>query len=206
MKNDKEERIKDIARRLKKLRLENGWSKVEVARKIGVTGGAYSNWEYATKQPSIESLEKLSDVFNVSVSFLLNGTLTFEEAEQLAKEQQEEGYQAALETDVNNSELLKLVKDYIEESINANHEALDLLEKELKSSFESLNTLISPTKEENQSELFLKLTNHLLNVISEAGYIAELKNGDVLDFGTFEKEYPKEIFNIIDLLISKNNK
>lgn len=65
-----------LSKRLKKLRLEAGYTQKEVAQKIGMTGSGYSNYGTGTKTtfPRIERLQKLALLFNVSVSYLLGET------------------------------------------------------------------------------------------------------------------------------------
>ncbi len=57
--------------RIRKLRLERGWSQVDLAKKINVTKQSVSNWENDNIQPSIEMLVKLAQVFLVSTDYLL---------------------------------------------------------------------------------------------------------------------------------------
>lgn len=57
--------------RIRALRMANGWSQVELAKKLGVTKQSVSNWENDNIQPSIEMLVKIADVFNVSTDNLL---------------------------------------------------------------------------------------------------------------------------------------
>ncbi|MBP3666212.1 MAG: helix-turn-helix transcriptional regulator [Clostridia bacterium] len=57
--------------RIRKLRLERGWSQVELAKKLNVTKQSVSNWENDNIQPSIEMLIKLAKVFAVSTDYLL---------------------------------------------------------------------------------------------------------------------------------------
>lgn len=62
-----------FADRLKMLREKNNWSKAETARKLEVSGGAYSNWEYGNRKPSLEFTKKIADLFDVSTNYLLEG-------------------------------------------------------------------------------------------------------------------------------------
>lgn len=58
--------------RLKAERLKKGWSQEETAQNLGtVTRGAYSFYELNTREPTLESLNKLADIFGVSVDYLL---------------------------------------------------------------------------------------------------------------------------------------
>ena len=55
---------------LKALRLENGVGQVELAEKIGVSKGIISLWENGLREPTLNSLIKLSQYFDVSIDFL----------------------------------------------------------------------------------------------------------------------------------------
>jgi len=57
--------------RIKQLRIERGFSQVELAQKLGVSKQSVSNWENDNIQPSIDMLLKLSHIFSVSTDFLL---------------------------------------------------------------------------------------------------------------------------------------
>ncbi|MFB4213405.1 helix-turn-helix domain-containing protein [Shouchella sp. JSM 1781072] len=57
--------------RLRKLRKEKGLTIQEVADKLGVTYSAVQGYEVERKTPSINNLEQLSILFNVSSDYLL---------------------------------------------------------------------------------------------------------------------------------------
>lgn len=57
--------------RIQELRLSCGWSQVTLAKKMGVSKQAVSNWENDNIQPSIEMLVRLADVFGVTTDYLL---------------------------------------------------------------------------------------------------------------------------------------
>ncbi|MDT2756227.1 helix-turn-helix transcriptional regulator [Enterococcus asini] len=73
--------------RLKYLRELKGWSKAETARKLEVTGGAYSNWEYGNREPNFETLQKISNIFGISTLYLLEGEKTSADLDILNKGQ-----------------------------------------------------------------------------------------------------------------------
>ena len=56
---------------LKSLRENAGYSQAAFARKIGVAQSTVGNWESGSREPNIETLNKLSDFFGVSVDYLL---------------------------------------------------------------------------------------------------------------------------------------
>lgn len=57
--------------KIKELRLLNGFSQVELAKRLRLTKQTISNWENNNIQPSIEMLESLADLFDVSTDYLL---------------------------------------------------------------------------------------------------------------------------------------
>ena len=59
---------------LLKLRTEKGLSQVNIATKIGVAQETVSGYEIGRAYPSVETLIKLCDLFQVSSDFLLDRT------------------------------------------------------------------------------------------------------------------------------------
>lgn len=57
------------------LRESLGLSQVDLAKKLNVSKQCISNWENDNVQPSIEMLEKLSDLFKVTTDYLLGRTV-----------------------------------------------------------------------------------------------------------------------------------
>ncbi|MDR0289081.1 MAG: helix-turn-helix domain-containing protein [Rickettsiales bacterium] len=70
--------VEIFSKRLKLLRLEAGYTQKELAQKLGMTGAGYSKYGTGieTTHPRIERLQKIAEVFNVSVSYLLGETDT----------------------------------------------------------------------------------------------------------------------------------
>ncbi|MGE6604511.1 helix-turn-helix domain-containing protein [Lysinibacillus fusiformis] len=61
-----------LAYRLKFLRQRNGWSMVDVQKKLGFTTlSSYANYEYGDRYPKISTLIKLAEIYDVSVDFLV---------------------------------------------------------------------------------------------------------------------------------------
>ena len=61
----------DFAEKLKTLRLENGLSQKDVSSALGMTRNAFTNYEPAIREPSLETLKKICRYFNVSADYLL---------------------------------------------------------------------------------------------------------------------------------------
>ncbi|EIA20006.1 helix-turn-helix domain-containing protein [Listeria fleischmannii] len=61
-----------LSKRLTNLREEKGWTKTLVVHKLGLKNlGTYANWEYGTREPDVQMIVKLSDLYNVSTDYLL---------------------------------------------------------------------------------------------------------------------------------------
>lgn len=61
-------------KRLKSLRQESGFTQQEVANKIGINRGSYSNWENGKREPTLENVVKLAKLFKTTTDFLLGVT------------------------------------------------------------------------------------------------------------------------------------
>lgn len=60
--------------RLRHLRKERNWTIEEVAEKIKIGKATYGGYETEYRQPPIEKLEKLSELYDVSVDYILGLT------------------------------------------------------------------------------------------------------------------------------------
>lgn len=56
---------------LKEIRIKRGLSQQTVSEYIGCSSGTYSRYETEIRQPSIDILIKLSDLFGVTIDFLV---------------------------------------------------------------------------------------------------------------------------------------
>lgn len=57
--------------RLKELRVMEKKSQTEMAKKLGLTQGTYSNYENGTTDPTIEKLIEIADKLNISIDYLV---------------------------------------------------------------------------------------------------------------------------------------
>lgn len=64
---------KNLGDRLKQLRKTAGLSQTDLAHKIDVSYSQYGRYELKGVQPPADILNKLADVLNTTVDFLLNG-------------------------------------------------------------------------------------------------------------------------------------
>ncbi|MGO4496398.1 helix-turn-helix domain-containing protein [Paenibacillus sp. 2RAB27] len=60
-----------FGKRVKKLRMQLGWTQPELAEKLDVSLPLIKNYEGDTRSPSIDKLNKLCDLFGVSSDYLL---------------------------------------------------------------------------------------------------------------------------------------
>lgn len=66
--------FRSLGKRLKELRRQTGETQAEVARLIGTTVPAYSNYEIDKRKPEREILIKLAKHYNVTVDYLIGET------------------------------------------------------------------------------------------------------------------------------------
>ena len=58
---------------LKQIRKERRLTQLKVAMDLNISREALSHYENGKREPSIDMLIKLSEYFNVSIDFLING-------------------------------------------------------------------------------------------------------------------------------------
>ena len=61
----------DFGNRLKTLRIQNSYTQVQLAQKLGVTKSVISAYENGLRMPSYDILINISKVFKVSTDYLL---------------------------------------------------------------------------------------------------------------------------------------
>jgi transcriptional regulator with XRE-family HTH domain len=66
----------NMGERLREMRLRRNISQEEVARHIGITRSAYSHYEINNRQPVYETLIKLAHYFDVTLDYIIGGTLS----------------------------------------------------------------------------------------------------------------------------------
>ena len=65
---------KILSERLKKLRQAKGYSQNEVAIYADITEKTYQNYELMTREPKLEILIRIAEVYNVSLDYLAGRT------------------------------------------------------------------------------------------------------------------------------------
>ena len=63
-----------FSERLKELRTEQGWTLRYVSTLLNVPLTTYANYEHGTREPSLEMLNALCNVFDVSSDYLIGRT------------------------------------------------------------------------------------------------------------------------------------
>jgi transcriptional regulator with XRE-family HTH domain len=78
--------------RLKELRKINNMTQAQLAEKLGVASGTVAMWETGKREPNFDMLEKLSDVFDRNIGYIIGRSndassvkLTEEDMEQMAR-------------------------------------------------------------------------------------------------------------------------
>ena len=69
-----------ISEKIMSLRKQYGWSQEELADLVGVSRQSVSKWESAASMPDIQKIIKLSEVFGVSVDYLLKDEMDLPES------------------------------------------------------------------------------------------------------------------------------
>lgn len=59
--------------RLRSLREKHNLTQEQIAKKIGISRGTYAHYEINKRRPDYETLIKITDIFNVSLDYLLTG-------------------------------------------------------------------------------------------------------------------------------------
>ena len=72
-KGTEEFRMDQIGKHIKKYREEKGLTQEQLAEQMSVTRQAVSNWENAKTQPDIDTLFRLSQIFEISIEELIYG-------------------------------------------------------------------------------------------------------------------------------------
>ena len=62
---------KILAERLKQCRKDKGYTQLQAAIYCDITEKAYQNYELMTREPKIEILIKIADLYDVSIDYLV---------------------------------------------------------------------------------------------------------------------------------------
>lgn len=86
-----------LGERLRRLRIEKGFTLDDIARMLKTTSATISRYERDKIEPNIETLKKLSKIFNISIDYLVGNdydnffdlVLIAKQIEELTEEQKE---------------------------------------------------------------------------------------------------------------------
>lgn len=56
---------------LRKLREQHNWSQMEVANQLDISQSAYNKWETGQSKPKLQNLEKIAEIFEISLMDLI---------------------------------------------------------------------------------------------------------------------------------------
>ncbi len=62
-----------LGERLKALRQKNGWSQIYVSKKLHIPNTTLSGYERDYREPDLEILERIAELYEVSVGYLVAG-------------------------------------------------------------------------------------------------------------------------------------
>lgn len=63
----------NFSKRLENLRDKHEYTKKEMSLKLGFTANVYGSYERGDRRPSLETIVKLADMFDVSLDYLIRG-------------------------------------------------------------------------------------------------------------------------------------
>ncbi|KRM98790.1 helix-turn-helix domain-containing protein [Loigolactobacillus rennini] len=62
-----------IAQQIQSLRTKRDWTQDQLAERLGVSKQSVSNWETGLKSPRMGALQKMADIFHVSIGYITDG-------------------------------------------------------------------------------------------------------------------------------------
>lgn len=64
----------EFSKRLKELRLDGGFTQQSIADELGIKQQSYARYELGNGEPSLQTLVKIAEIFDVSTDYLLGIT------------------------------------------------------------------------------------------------------------------------------------
>ena len=61
----------DILRQIESMRLKRSWSENELCKRAGISQSTVNTWYRKHQTPTVQSLEKISDAFGITLSMLV---------------------------------------------------------------------------------------------------------------------------------------
>jgi transcriptional regulator with XRE-family HTH domain len=197
-----------LAKRLKWLREKERYSQSEIAKKIGMTPSGYQKIEYSQRDPNLDVLVELCNIFNVSADFLLGRQNFTDELTKLAvMVEHTEGMIDVYRREINNS--LQRISEMRKQMI-------DLAQKE---GFASKRTIVvseklDETMKEHQhiqyriSTLEEEMREHLLQYIIKLLDIPDSKPNEderIKRYVPYDIIAQMTIFNEFELILKGDN-
>ncbi|HEM9532901.1 TPA: helix-turn-helix transcriptional regulator [Streptococcus agalactiae] len=78
-------KLTNFPQKLREERKKRGFTQQEVADKIGINRGSYSNWENGKREPTLDNIIKLANILDVTVDYLLGRSDNFSNTIVLSK-------------------------------------------------------------------------------------------------------------------------
>jgi transcriptional regulator with XRE-family HTH domain len=108
-----------LGMKLRRLRKKERWTLEDVANRLGLKGhSTYSNWEYDRREPDIETIKMLANLYNVPVVFLVGEDTQQENKEgetdeqKLIRESKERMKKAIDDRNITSAEAAKILEEY----------------------------------------------------------------------------------------------
>jgi transcriptional regulator with XRE-family HTH domain len=76
--------VAEFSTRLKRLRQSHSWTQEELGKRINVTKVSISGYESGNRMPDIETLQRIADVFDVPIDYILGRTDVLPDEQELA--------------------------------------------------------------------------------------------------------------------------
>jgi len=76
-----------IGEKLIYLRKKHKYTQVDIAKKLSITSSSYGDYERNISRPTFEALIKLSNIFNVSIDYLIGNEINGESKIIFSKEE-----------------------------------------------------------------------------------------------------------------------
>lgn len=171
--------MKVLADRLKWLREKERYSQKDIAEKIGMTVSGYQKIEYDQRDPKLDVLVNLSNIFNVSSDFLLglkDVTYDLKALEDLMFIMKENISDLKDELDTASHNIIRLKSDF--GSMGFENDVLENKRQELISTYEETKNNLEQKLYDNKNSLAIQLMLYV-NYVREIP-LTEIKNHSII--------------------------
>lgn len=103
--------MSSVAKRIIQLRKDKGISVIELAKLLGISRYSIHKWEAEKTTPSVEHLNKLSEIFNTDLEFIINGEVSYTQPTQQTAAL--DSFINQLETATSFSSITKITTDFL---------------------------------------------------------------------------------------------